>query len=301
MVRSLPIFQSDSAAPFAAVDLGSNSFHLIVAYDQDGRLQVVDRHKEMVRLAEGLSASGTLSADAAARALACLKRLAQRIRHLPHENIRIVGTNTLRKARDSQDFIERAETALGHRIEVISGREEARLIYLGVSHSLEDNYDTRLVVDIGGGSTELILGRQFQPRLLESLHMGCVAMSAEHFPNGRIRTGGMTDAENAARQELEVIEHVYRAHGWDTVIGASGTIMAIQDADSGTVRRARHHCQRHRRGATTTGGRRARGCPRPGVAERRATTGVPRWRRHSGSHIRCLGDRAHDRLGRSVA
>ena len=230
MVRSFPIFQSDSAAPLAAVDLGSNSFHLIVAYDQDGRLQVVDRHKEMVRLAEGLSPSGTLSADAAARAIACLKRLAQRIRHLRHENVRVVGTNTLRKARDSQDFIERAEKALGHRIEVISGREEARLIYLGVSHSHEDNYDTRLVVDIGGGSTELILGRQFQPRLLESLHMGCVAMSAEHFPNGRIMNGGMVDAENAARQELEVIEHVYRAHGWDTVIGASGTIMAIQDA-----------------------------------------------------------------------
>ncbi len=230
MVRSLPIFQRDTAAPFAAVDLGSNSFHLIVAYDQDGRLQVVDRHKEMVRLAEGLTPSGTLSAGAAARALDCLERLAQRIRHLPPENIRIVGTNTLRKARDSQDFIERAEKALGHRIEVISGREEARLIYLGVSHSHEDNYDTRLVADIGGGSTELILGRQFQPRLMESLHMGCVAMSAEHFPNGRIRIGGVVNAENAARQELEVIEHVYRAHGWDTAIGASGTIMAIQDA-----------------------------------------------------------------------
>ncbi|MDE0008641.1 MAG: exopolyphosphatase [Gammaproteobacteria bacterium] len=230
MVRSFQILQSDSAAPLAAVDLGSNSFHLIVAYDQDGRLQVVDRHKEMVRLAEGLSPSGTLSTGAATRAIACLERLAQRIRHLPRENIRIVGTNTLRKARDSQDFIERAEEALGHRIEVISGREEARLIYLGVSHSHEDNYDTRLVVDIGGGSTEVILGRQFQPRLLESLHMGCVAMSAEHFPNGRIRNGGMVDAENAARQELEVIEHVYRAHGWDTVIGASGTIMAIQEA-----------------------------------------------------------------------
>ena len=230
VVRSLPTFPSDSAAPFAAVDLGSNSFHLIVAYDQDGRLQVVDRHKEMVRLAEGLSASGTLSAGSAARALDCLKRLAQRIRHLPAENIRIVGTNTLRKARDSQDFIERAEKALGHRIEVISGREEARLIYLGVSHSHEDNYDTRLVADIGGGSTELILGRQFQPRLMESLHMGCVAMSAEHFPNGRIEARDMVDAENAARQELEVIEHVYRAHGWDTVVGASGTIIAIQDA-----------------------------------------------------------------------
>ena len=222
-----------SKQPFAALDLGSNSFHLIVAYDQGDRLQVVDRHKEMVRLAAGLRVDNTLSATVAARAVACLKRLGQRIRDLPAGNVRVVGTNTLRKARNSQDFIMAAERALGHRVEIISGREEARLIYLGVSHCLEpidDSAESRLVVDIGGGSTELILGRQFQPHLMESLYMGCVSMSEAFFGDGKLLEHRFRDAENAARQELEVLEEIYRARGWDTVIGASGTILAIHDA-----------------------------------------------------------------------
>lgn len=223
----------DTEQPYAALDLGSNSFHLIVAYDHGDRLQVVDRHKETVRLAEGLTADNSLAPTVAARALACLKRLGQRIRDLPAANVRVVGTNTLRKARDSQDFIDAAEQALGHRVEIIGGREEARLIYLGVSHSLEpleDNAEVRLVVDIGGGSTELILGRQFQPHLMESLHMGCVSMSATHFPDGRLRQVQFDHARNIARQELEVIEEIFRARGWDTAIGASGTLQAVHDA-----------------------------------------------------------------------
>ena len=223
----------EAEQPYAALDLGSNSFHLIVAYDHGDRLQVVDRHKEMVRLAAGLNADNTLSAAVAARAIACLKRLGQRIRDLPPGHVRVVGTNTLRKARNSQDFIVAAERALGHRVEIISGREEARLIYLGVSHSLEpmeDSAETRLVVDIGGGSTELILGRQFQPHLMESLYMGCVSMSEAFFGDGKLREHRFRDAENVARQELEVLEEIYRARGWDTVIGASGSILAIHDA-----------------------------------------------------------------------
>ena len=220
----------DADQPYAALDLGSNSFHLIVAYDHDGRLQVVDRHKEMVRIAEGLTDRNELSATAAARALACLKRFGQRIRDLPRHHVRIVGTNTLRKARNSRDFIEAAEQVLGHPVEIVSGREEARLIYLGVSHSFEDQFDSRLVIDVGGGSTELILGRQFQPRLMESLYMGCVSMSGRFFPDGKIEAGGFAGAENAARQELEVIEEIYRARGWDTAIGSSGTFIALQDA-----------------------------------------------------------------------
>ena len=219
--------------PYAALDLGSNSFHLIVAYYHGDRLQVLDRHKEMVRIAEGLRADNTLSAAVAARAIACLKRLGQRIRDLPPCNVRIVGTNTLRKARNSHEFVEAAERALGHRVEIISGREEARLIYLGVSHSLEpmeDSAETRLVVDIGGGSTELILGRQFQPHLMESLYMGCVSMSATFFADGKLRASRFVDAEYAARQELEVVEAIYRARGWDTAIGASGSLLAIHDA-----------------------------------------------------------------------
>lgn len=227
--------------PYAALDLGSNSFHLIVAHfrdganaapDPNGRLQVVDRHKEMVRLAEGLTTNNELSPAAVERALACLQRLGQRIRHLPVANVRVVGTNTLRKARDSEDFIAAAQQALGHEIEIVSGREEARLIYLGVSHSLEptESEETRLVVDVGGGSTELILGQQFQARLMESLYMGCVSMSARHFGTGRMTAAGFADAENAARQELEAVEQIYRARGWNTAIGASGTILAVHDA-----------------------------------------------------------------------
>ena len=222
--------EENADQPYAALDLGSNSFHLIVAHDHDGRLQVVDRHKEMVRLAEGLSDRNQLSATAAARALHCLKRIGQRLRDLPRHHVRIVGTNTLRRARNSGDFIDAAEAVLGHRVEIISGREEARLIYLGVSHSLEDQFDSRLVMDVGGGSTELILGRQFQPRLMESLYMGCVSMSARFFADGRVDADRLARAENAARQELEVIEEIYRARGWDTAIGASGTLIAIHDA-----------------------------------------------------------------------
>ena len=227
-----------SATPkraFAALDLGSNSFHLIVAIDRGRRLQVVDKHREMVRLAQGLNARNELSPATQARALACLTRLGQRLRDLPATNVRVVGTNTLRKARNSQAFIASAERALGHRIDIISGREEARLIYLGVSHSLEDGLDSRLVVDIGGGSTELILGRRFQPRLMESLHMGCVSMSEAHFPEGAIDADRFAAAERAARQELEAIEHIYRASGWDTAIAASGTALAACDAIEETL------------------------------------------------------------------
>ena len=227
--------------PYAALDLGSNSFHLIVArfrprgrrsFNDGGRLQVVDRHKEMVRLAEGLDDAGELSAAVARRALACLRRFGQRLRHLPPNNVRVVGTNTLRKARNSGDFVAAAERALGCRVEIVSGREEARLIYLGVSHALEstDEGESRLVVDIGGGSTELILGRRFQPLVMESLHMGCVSMSTRFLPNGEITEAGFTAAENAARQELEAVEQVFRVRGWAAAVGASGTLLAVHDA-----------------------------------------------------------------------
>lgn len=220
-------FPDASKQTFAALDLGSNSFHLIVAIDQGERLQVVDKHREMVRLAEGLGDRQELSPATSRRALACLERLGQRLRELPARNVRVVGTNALRKARNSRSFVRRAEKALGHRIEIISGREEARLIYLGVSHSLEDDLDSRLVVDIGGGSTEIILGRRFQPRLMESLFIGCVGLSDRFFPDGTITQSAMEDAERAARQELGAVEQIFLARGWDTAIGASGTVLAI--------------------------------------------------------------------------
>ncbi len=221
--------QNDAKQTYAALDLGSNSFHLIVALDWGDRLQVVDKHREMVRLAEGLGPANMLSPKTTARALECLERLSQRLRLLPQRNVRVVGTNTLRKARNSQQFIARAEEILGHQVEVISGREEARLIYLGVSHSLEDNHDTRLVIDIGGGSTELILGQSFQPQLAESLYIGCADLSDSYFADGRIDATGMAAAERVARQEFEVLERIFLARGWDNAVGASGTIIAVHD------------------------------------------------------------------------
>jgi exopolyphosphatase/guanosine-5'-triphosphate,3'-diphosphate pyrophosphatase len=218
-----------SERQLAALDLGSNSFHLLVAQESNGRLQVVDRIKEMVRLAAGLEDDKSLSADVMKRGLDCLDRFSQRLRGLAPEDIRVVGTNTLRRATNAQSFLDEAERLLGTEVEIISGREEARLIYLGVSHALEDTAERRLVVDIGGGSTELILGKRFRAEVMESLHMGCVGMTQRCFGDGKLRASQFKDAINLARQELEPVEQEYRESGWDLAIGASGTILAVQD------------------------------------------------------------------------
>ncbi|MCG5494157.1 exopolyphosphatase [Ectothiorhodospira variabilis] len=211
----------------AAVDLGSNSFHMIVARVRDGQVHVLDRLRETVRLASGLDHRGNISDEAMERGLACLERFGQRVRELPLGSVRAVGTNTLRKARDAGDFQERAREALGHPIEIIGGREEARLIYLGVAHSLADDGGRRLVVDIGGGSTELIIGERFEPIHMESLHMGCVSMGRWYFPNGEIKTTAWRAAEIAARLELQPIEGHYKRVGWQDSLGASGTLLAV--------------------------------------------------------------------------
>jgi len=210
----------------AAIDLGSNSFHMIVAKEVDGELQIRDRLREMVRLAAGLDDKGRLGKAARQRALECLRRFGQRLAGFAPGTVRAVGTNTLRKAK-SPLFLHEAEEALGHPIEVISGMEEARMIYLGVSHGLPFSDDIRLVVDIGGGSTELILGRRFEPLELESLYMGCVSFSERYFPRGQISEQGMRKAVIAARQELQQLENDYRDIGWSEAVGASGTIKAV--------------------------------------------------------------------------
>ena len=215
---------------YAAVDLGSNSFHMIVANYNDGRLQVIDKLREPVRLASGLDHNNFLSDESMARAIQCLERFGQRIREMHRTNVRAVGTNTLRKARNGARFLARAADALGHPIEIISGLEEARLIYSGVAHSVYDNQDSRLVIDIGGGSTELILGRGFQPIAMESLYMGCVSISKEFFSDGEITAKRMRNAILFARQELEAIEASYIKTGWDSVIGSSGSILSIREA-----------------------------------------------------------------------
>src|SRR5688500_11465114 len=170
----------------AAVDLGSNSFHMVVARYSHGQLVILDRLREMVRLAAGLDEQGRLDKAATERALQCLERFGQRLRDMYARDVRVVGTNTLRRAHRKQAFLERARAALGFPIEIISGIEEARLIYAGVANTMPDEPGRRLVVDIGGGSTEVIIGEHFHPQKLESLHIGCVGLSLEYFPDGKV-------------------------------------------------------------------------------------------------------------------
>lgn len=215
------------ARAVAAVDLGSNSFHMVVASVEDGHVHVLDRLKERVGLAAGLDDDGDLTGRAQRRALACLARFGQRLQDMSARNVRAVGTNALRRAKNSREFLARAETVLGHSIEVIPGREEARLIYLGVAHSRQEDPGRRLVVDIGGGSTECIIGRGFEPLATDSLDMGCVTWSMRHFPDGRVTKKSMERARLAARLEVRPIRRRYRKLGWTTCLGSSGTILAV--------------------------------------------------------------------------
>jgi exopolyphosphatase/guanosine-5'-triphosphate,3'-diphosphate pyrophosphatase len=213
----------------AAVDLGSNSFHMIVARYHHGQLIVLDRLREMVRLAAGLDEQGRLSRESVQRALECLERFGQRLSDMRAESVRVVGTNTLRKARRRGAFLERARDALGHPIEIISGVEEARLIYLGVAHTTPNDAGRRLVVDIGGGSTELIVGEGIAAKRLESLYMGCVSLSARFFPDGEITEKRMKRARSAAQLELEPVAARYKRSEWEIAYGTSGTLRAIGD------------------------------------------------------------------------
>jgi exopolyphosphatase/guanosine-5'-triphosphate,3'-diphosphate pyrophosphatase len=213
----------------AGIDLGSNSFHMIVARVDEGQLHVVDRMRERVRLASGLTSDHTLTDTAMDRALACLTRFGQRVRELPIGAVRAAGTNTLRQAKNTSGFLARAEEALGHPIDIIAGREEARLIYLGVAHGVPNDPGRRLVIDIGGGSTECILGEGFEPVATESLFMGCVSFSSRYFPNGLIDRDSFRRAQTAAMLELQSIERAYRQLGWQSCYGSSGTVLAIAE------------------------------------------------------------------------
>lgn len=211
----------------AAVDLGSNSFHLVVARYEKGQLQVIDRLREAVRLAAGLSEDGSLSNEKRRHALACLAQFGQRIAHLPDDRVWAVGTNTVRKLRSPRAFLIAAETALGHPIEVVSGREEARLIYLGVARGIPNNSRRRLVIDIGGGSTEFIIGEGFTALERESLQMGCIASTLKYFPNGEINRRRYDEAHASIALELQQFATDYKARGWKECWGSSGTIKAI--------------------------------------------------------------------------
>lgn len=213
----------------AAVDLGSNSFHMIIARLRDGQFQIMDRLREMVQLRAGLDKNNILSEDAQARAVACLERFAERIRDLPRGKVRVVGTNTLRVAENSRDFLRRARRALGHPIEIVTGEEEARLIYLGVARSLAFDNQRRLVMDIGGGSTEFIIGEGLSGLMRESLEMGCVSFSQQYFADGHISQLQMQSALLAAAIRLRSIQRPYQRMGWVEAVGASGTIRSVAD------------------------------------------------------------------------
>ncbi len=218
---------SERVASFAAaVDLGSNSFHMVIGRIEGGLLNVVDKLRERVQLAAGLDDEGNLTDAAMDRSLACLERFGQRIDGMPAERVRVVGTNTLRKAKNGRTFMERARLALGYPVEIISGREEARLIYLGVAQTMPDT-GRRLVVDIGGGSTEVIIGEAFDTLEADSLYMGCVSFTQRFFADGRITAKGFRDAQLAAELELQSIAQSYRKMGWDSALGCSGTINAV--------------------------------------------------------------------------
>lgn len=211
----------------AAVDLGSNSFHMIVARYEAGRLQVLDRLREMVRLAAGLDEHQHLDEARQDIALACLARFGERLREFHAQDVRVVGTNTLRKAKNGGEFLKRARHVLGHPIDIISGREEARLIYLGAIHGAPPTDGQRLVMDIGGGSTELIVGEDEEPRTLYSLFMGCVSVSKTFFPAGEITKKGIREARVAIDLELAPVLAPLKAIGWQQELGCSGTIRTV--------------------------------------------------------------------------
>ena len=217
-------------AVMAAVDLGSNSFHMIVARLRHGQFTIVDRIREMVRLASGLDSGGKLSEAVAGRALDCLGRFGERLQEVHASRVRVVGTNTLRRATRARGFLKAAQAALGHPVEVISGIEEARLIYLGVSHHVPSAGEQMLVIDIGGGSTELIVGEGYEPRYLESLFMGCVGLSRRYFAGGEVSRARFGRARLAARLELQPVIATFQSLGWKSAVGSSGTIRAAEHA-----------------------------------------------------------------------
>lgn len=213
---------------YAAIDLGSNSFHMLIVRELHGSIQTISKVKRKVRLAAGLDDQGTLSHDAMVRGWQCLSMFAEQLRDIPAAQIRIVGTATLRKANNAQQFLEQAEKILQHDIAIISGEVEARLIYRGVAFTSSGS-GKRLVIDIGGASTELVVGEQSEAKLLTSLDMGCVTWLNNHFPGGKLSSDAFAQAEAAAKQIIQPVVSDYRRLGWKTCVGASGTIQALQE------------------------------------------------------------------------
>lgn len=213
----------------AAVDLGSNSFHCQIGRVVGDQIYPLDALREPVRLGAGLTGDKLLDEAAQERALACLQRFGERLRGFDRHAVRALGTNTLRVAKNAAAFLKKAEAALGFPIEVVAGREEARLIYLGVAHHLPVSKEKRLVVDIGGGSTEFIIGTAYKPQKLDSLFMGCVSYSLRFFPDGKVPKSAMKQAEISARAELQPMVARFARGNWREAVGSSGTVRALAD------------------------------------------------------------------------
>lgn len=211
----------------AAVDLGSNSFHMVICRYEHGQFTVVDRHKEAVRIAAGLDENNILSYEVAARALQTLSEFAQLLRTLKKTQVRVVATNAFRRMANKGSFLEEAERILGHNIEIIAGREEARLIYLGVSKWSEMGDDKRLVMDIGGGSTEVIIGSGDTPIVRESLEVGCVVMTNRYFADGALTEARFLGAKLAAELAMMPVVADFKKQGWVTALGCSGTMKSM--------------------------------------------------------------------------
>ncbi len=225
MLASVP---SCSQPLYAVIDLGSNSFHMLITRLVADSVQVVDKVKRKVRLAAGLDENNILDQDAMARGWECLSFFAERLQDIPTENIKIVATATLRLAVNSKDFISKAESMLGYKIELISGEQEAHHIYLGVAHTT-CSADKRLVIDIGGASTELIVGSGFTAQKVCSLDMGCVTFNNEFFANGQLSAAAFAKASNKANTLLTPLVGDYQRLGWDTALGVSGTLQAVAE------------------------------------------------------------------------
>ncbi|MDX7987615.1 exopolyphosphatase [Xenorhabdus sp. 12] len=210
----------------ATIDLGSNSFHMVIARIVNGAIQVIGRLKKRVHLADGLNSKNELSEEAINRGLACLSLFAERLQGVPADNVCLVGTHSLREATNVQEFLKRAKEVIPYPIEIISGHEEARLIFMGVEHTQPEK-GRKLVIDIGGGSTELVIGEDFEPLLIESRRMGCISFARQFFPDGVINEVNFCKARLQAAQKLENLVWQFRSKGWDFALGASGTIKTI--------------------------------------------------------------------------
>ncbi len=218
----------NSTSLYAAIDLGSNSFHMLVVREVAGSIQTLTRIKRKVRLAAGLNGDNELSVEAMERGWQCLRLFAERLQDIPHPQIRVVATATLRIAVNADVFIAKAQEILGCPVQVISGEEEARLIYQGVAHTT-GGADQRLVVDIGGASTELVTGSGAQTTSLFSLSMGCVTWLERYFTDRNLAQENFDEAEKAAREVLRPVADKLRFHGWKVCVGASGTVQALQE------------------------------------------------------------------------